>query len=183
VKEHAVKEPRILVAYHTVDGQSAKVAQRVADVLRDAGASVDVREVESAPSPDGYDAVVVGDSIHATHHSRALTRYLRDYAAVLAALPTAMFQVSLTSANPDDSHTDTAHGLVQELLDRTDFDPDVVGMFAGNLAYTRYGWLKRRVMRAVVKREGGDLDTTRDHEYTDWDAVDDFGRDVAALVE
>ena len=56
-------------------------------------------------------------------------------------------------------------------MERTGFDPDAVGLFAGALVYTQYGWLKRHLMRSIVKREGGDLDMSKDYEYTDWDAV------------
>ena len=97
-------------------------------------------------------------------------------------MPSALFQVSLTSANPDADHTATAHALVEDLLQRTGFDPDAVGLFAGALVYTQYGWLKRHVMRAIVKREGGDLDMSRDYEYTDWAAVERFAEDIDRLV-
>ena len=97
-------------------------------------------------------------------------------------MPSALFQVSLTSANPDVEHTDTAHALVEDLLKRTGFDPDAVGLFAGALVYTQYGWFKRRVMRAIVKREGGDLDMSCDYEYTDWAAVERFAEDIDHLV-
>ena len=173
----------ILIAFHTSEGQTAKIAERIALVLRAAGQSVVVHEIESAPAPADFAAVVVGDSIHAVHHSKALRSYLKDNAVELDAVPTALFQVSLTSANPDAEHTETAHGLVQELLDSTGFDPDIVAMFAGALVYTQYGWLKRHVMRAIVKREGGDTDMSKDYEYTDWSAVEAFAKDIAALVE
>src|SRR3954454_4324155 len=110
---------RILVVFHTSEGQTAKIADHIAAVLRELGDEVEVHDVAGAPAPEHYDGLVVGDSIHAVHHSRALTRYLRDHVAVLGGLPTALFQVSLTSANPDDEHAATAQGLVQELLDRT----------------------------------------------------------------
>jgi len=29
----------------------------------------------------------------------------------------------------------------------------------------------RIIMKLISKREGGNTDTTHDHEYTDWDAV------------
>jgi menaquinone-dependent protoporphyrinogen oxidase len=173
---------KILVVYHTSEGQTARVAEHVAAVLRDLGDSVEVHDVAGAPAPEHYDGVIVGDSIHAGHHSKALTRYVHDHVAVLNQAPAALFQVSLTSANADDEHSATAQRLLQDLLDRTQFDPDLVGLFAGALVYTRYGWLKRRVMRAISKREGGDTDTTRDHEYTDWQAVEQFARDVHQLV-
>jgi menaquinone-dependent protoporphyrinogen oxidase len=174
--------PRVLIAFHTQEGQTAKIAARISGVLTAAGVSVDTDAIDSAPEPAGYDLVVVGDSIHAVHHSKALRAYLRDHADALTAMPTALFQVSLTSANPDDAHTATAHGMVQELLDDTGFDPDIVAMFAGALVYTQYGWLKGRIMRAIVKREHGDTDMSRDYDYTDWDAVDAFGADLVALA-
>src|SRR5690349_18249546 len=127
----------VLVVFHTAEGQTAKIADHVAAVLRDLGDDVEVHDVAGAPAPEHYDGVVVGDSIHAVHHSKALTRYVNDHVVVLNKLPTALFQVSLTSANPDDEHTATAQELVHELLDRTGFDPDLVGLFAGALVYTR----------------------------------------------
>ena len=174
---------KILVVFHTSEGQTARIAEHVAAVLRELGDEVDVHDIAGAPAPALYDGVVVGDSIHAVHHSKALTRYLRDHAAVLKKLPAALFQVSLTSANPDAEHTATAQNLVQELVERTGFDPDLVGLFAGALVYTKYGWFKRRVMRAIVRREGGDTDMRRDYEYTDWQAVEQFSRDLHTLVQ
>ena len=175
-------EPRILIVYHSVEGQTARIAERIAEVLRGDGLSVDVRSTDTAPGPEGYDGVVLGDPVHAVHHSRPFVRYLRDHAPALDAVPTALFQVSLTSANPDEPHTVDAQKIVAELLDRTGLDADIVGMFAGRLAYTQYGWMKRHLMRSIVKREGGDLDMTRDHEYTDWAAVEEFAHHVGALV-
>ncbi|MFI5046344.1 MAG: flavodoxin domain-containing protein [Acidimicrobiia bacterium] len=174
---------RVLVAYHTIEGQAGRIARRIDDVLAADGATVDLVEVEHAPPPDAYDGVVFGDSIHVVHHSRQLSHYLRAHADAVNRLPSALFQVSMTSANPDDEHTAQALGLVHELCDKTGFDPDVVGMFAGALAYTQYGWIKKRIMRSISKKEHGETDTSRDFEYTDWAAVEQFAHDVAALVE
>ncbi len=173
----------VLVVSHTSEGQTARIADHIAAVLRALGDEVEVHDVAGAPAPEHYDGVVVGDAIHAVHHSKALTRYVTDHVAVLNKVPAALFQVSLTSANPDDEHTATAQRLVQELFDRTGFDPDLVGLFAGALVYTQYGWFKRRVVRAIARREGGDTDMTRDHEYTDWQAVEQFARDLHKLVQ
>ncbi len=100
----------------------------------------------------------------------------------LASRPTALFQVSLTSANPDAEHTATAQMLIHDLIERTGCDPDLVGLFAGALVYTRYGWMKRRIMRSIARKEGGDTDLTRDYEYTDWAAVDQFAHDKGTIV-
>ena len=97
-------------------------------------------------------------------------------------MPTGLFQVSLTSAKTDEQSTAEARGYVDKLLDKTGFDPDMVGQFAGAVVYTRYGWLKRRMMRRIMASEGSDTDTTTDYDYTDWAAVEHFADDAYAMV-
>jgi hypothetical protein len=46
--------------------------------------------------------------------------------------------------------------------------------FAGRLAYTQYGPIKRLILRLIAQREGGSTDTRRDHELTDWTDVARF---------
>lgn len=175
-------QPRILVAFHSSEGQSAKIATYVSDKLGHGGAAVDLQPVGKAPSPAGYDAVVLGDPIHMSHHSQELTEYLRQHAGALKGTPSALFQVSITSIGTDTKHVEEAQDLLRQLTDKTGFAPDVVGLFGGALAYTRYGWLKRRVVRAIAKGRGLETDTTRDHEYTDWASVDRFAAEVLALT-
>lgn len=173
---------RILVVYHSEEGQTARIAERIATVLSEHGAVVERATTEADPSPDGFDGVVAGDSIHLGRHSRSLRRWLTHHADVLDSLPTALFQVSLTSAHDDPEKTDEAHELLQRLLDGTGFDPDIVGLFAGSLAYTRYGWLKRTMMHRIAASQGDPTDTSTDHEFTDWDAVEHFANDAIALI-
>ena len=37
-------------------------------------------------------------------------------------------------------------------------------------------------MGRIVRKAGGDIDTSRDYEYTDWKDVADFGRELAAAA-
>lgn len=175
-------DPRVLLVYHTQEGQAAKVADRVASALRAGGASVEVHPAELAPSPAGFDGVILGDSIHIGRHSKELTRYAMEHADALNELPSALFQVSMTSASDDPAHTEQAAAMVQQFSEATRFDPDMVGLFAGALAYTRYGWIKRALMKQIAGRRQGATDTSRDWEYTDWEDVDAFAADVAEHV-
>lgn len=168
--------PSILVAFHSAEGQSAKIAEHIGDILQLRGASVDLVETDADPSPDRCDGVVVGDSIHIGKHSASLVHWLQGHAAALADRPTALFQVSLVSANPDAEHTAIAERLVDDLREKTGFEPDDVALFAGALAYTKYGWFTRRALRSIAAKEGGSTDTSVDHEYTDWAAVEHFAR-------
>lgn len=175
-------QSRILVVFHTSEGQTAKIAERIADRLRATGADVEVHDADRAPGPAGFDAVVLGDSIHMQHHSKAIRAYSKAHAEAIAAMPSALFQVSMTSAAHDDEHDREAHRYVAELLQEANLNPDVVGLFAGALAYTRYGWIKRRVMQKIAASEGQPTDADHDVEFTDWDDVDHFADDIAALT-
>jgi len=55
-------------------------------------------------------------------------------------------------------------------------------MFAGSLAYTKYGWVKRRMVAAVANEGGLATDTSHDREYTDWKAVARFAAEVQAVA-
>jgi menaquinone-dependent protoporphyrinogen oxidase len=177
-----VTNPRVLVAFHSSEGQTEKIAEHIGDILELQGARPDVVDADADPSPDDYDGVVVGDSIHVGHHSPSLVKWLLGHAADLDGRPTALFQVSLVSANRDADHTAAAERLVQELRDETGFAPDEVAMFAGALAYTKYGWLTRRVLRSIAAKERGSTDMSKDHEYTDWADVEHFAHDFFATL-
>ncbi|MCZ7629675.1 MAG: hypothetical protein M5U19_11755 [Microthrixaceae bacterium] len=174
--------PRILLAYHSEEGQTAKIGERIASVLAREGAAVDTVTTDTGPSPADYDGVIVGDSIHLGRHSRSLRRWLMHHAGALEQTPTALFQVSLTSAHDDPEHADEAHRLLQGLLEETGLDPDIVGLFAGAIAYTRYGWVKRHMMRRIAAEQGDPTDTSTDYEFTDWDAVEQFATDALAII-
>jgi menaquinone-dependent protoporphyrinogen oxidase len=173
---------KILVAFHSSEGQTEKIARRIAELLKTDGFDVGVFDAAAAPAPTAFDGVVLGDSIHTGRHSPELTTYLEEHAAALDAMTSALFQVSLTSANPDEEHTAVARRLVDQLLEATRFDPDLVGMFAGAVIYRQYGWVKRHLMHAIVKKEDSTTDMSRDREYTDWQSVERFTEDFAALV-
>ena len=61
-----------------------------------------------------------------------------------------------------------------DLLRDTGVRPVTTGLFAGALAYTRYGWFLRRLMRRIAATDGHSTDTTADHEFTDWATVERF---------
>lgn len=173
---------RVLLVYHSVEGQTERIAQRITEVLTESGIEVQLSQADHAPAPAGFNGVIAGGSIHAGSHSRQLIAYLTANASALNALPAALFQVSLTSADESPEKMAEAGQYVATLLEATGFDPDIVARFAGALAYTRYGYFKRKLMVKIAGRDSGDTDTSRDYEYTDWEAVEHFARDVASYV-
>ena len=51
-------ETRVLVAYATKYGATAGIAEKIGQVLQEAGLAVDVKRADQAGDPAGYQAVV-----------------------------------------------------------------------------------------------------------------------------
>ena len=171
---------KIYIPYGTTEGQTAKIAEYIADVIRGHGheaRTADIKRSEDAV-PDGCDAVIVGASIHMGKHDSHVRDFVRKNLAVLQQLPSAFFSLSLAA------HGDTAEaeGYVEEFEQDTGWRPATVALFGGALLYTEYGFFKRHVMKKIARDKPGDLgtDTSRDYVYTEWDGVSRFAEDFLA---
>jgi menaquinone-dependent protoporphyrinogen oxidase len=176
---------RVAVIYGTTEGQTAAIAERVAGALADAGHDPALLHGSHLPAGfeiGAYDGVVVGASVHVGKHQRYVTRFVRDHAAALNGMPSAFFSVSLTAAAGTDEARETARGLLETFLSETGWEPDATAVFAGALRYSEYGLLTRYAMRRIARQYGDDTDTSRDYEYTDWEAVDRFAAEFADLL-
>ena len=63
--------------------------------------------------------------------------------------------------------------------DETGWRPARVLPVAGALAYSRYNFLIRFVMKRIARKAGAPTDTSRDYEFTNWPALDTFIREGA----
>jgi menaquinone-dependent protoporphyrinogen oxidase len=165
---------RICIAYATKEGQTAKIADYIADVVRANGHQAETLDIGHAK--DGFragcDGVIVGSSIHMGKHDKHAAEYVRKNREVLEKLPSAFFSVSL-AAHGDEVE---AEGYVEEFETDTGWHPPQVALFGGALPYTRYGVLERHLMKKIAGDKPGNLgtDTSRDYVYTEWDGVRRF---------
>jgi menaquinone-dependent protoporphyrinogen oxidase len=167
----------ILVAYATTEGQTAKIATFIAERLRIRGHRVELVDVATpaAQAATGlYQAALIGGSVHQHKHQEALVHFAKSNQAWLAAMPVALFSVSLAAALDDMDGRLEARRLLDGFVAETGLRPWVVRCVAGALKYTQYDYFKRLVMRLIAKQRGGSTDTSQDHEYTDWDDVEAF---------
>jgi menaquinone-dependent protoporphyrinogen oxidase len=165
---------KILIGYGTTEGQTARIADRISEVIRSHGIEAQARDLKQSKDVglDGYDAVIVGGSIHMGKHEDHVVDFVRKNRLKLEGLPSAFFSVSLAA------HGDTANAeaYVANFEQETGWHPAQVGFFAGALLYRQYGFIKRLMMKKIVSDKPGGLstDTSCDHVYTDWDEVKRF---------
>lgn len=168
---------KILIGYGTTEGQTARIAEYIADVIRGQGHEAQVLDLKRSKDVplDGTDAVVIGGSIHMGKHEESVGDFVRKNRGALERLPSAFFSVSL-AAHGD---MENARAYVENFEQQTGWRPIQVGYFGGALLYRQYGLIKRLMMKKIVRDKPGNLslDTSRDHEYTEWDDVRRFAED------
>ena len=69
--------------------------------------------------------------------------------------------------------------IVATFVRKTGWQPDRTELVAGALTYSKYNFVIRFVMRRIAAAAGGDVDTSRDYEYTDWNALDRFAAEIS----
>ena len=164
----------VLVVYATHDGQTRKIAERMATVLRIHRHVVELLDASVSREVDlsRFDAVFIGSPVRAQGYLRAVVRFVRSHRTELERMPTLFFSVGLAVVGKSGKGQAQTMEIVRKLVADTGWRPARVELIAGALPYTRYNFLVRFVMRRIVSKEGGDTDTSRDYEYTDWAAVD-----------
>ncbi|WP_254531944.1 flavodoxin domain-containing protein [Natrinema gelatinilyticum] len=174
-----------LVVFGTGTGQTASVAESIGTVIADRGHDVTTRRVEtvSETAVGDFDAVLVGSPVIDRAHLPAVIAFVERNREVLTARPTAFFQLSFAAAIPFRWAREGAAEWVDALVDRTGWQPDRIGSFAGAIKYTQYDPATRLFFKLFAALTTGDTDTSRDYEYTNWDDVEAFAADFARFVE
>jgi menaquinone-dependent protoporphyrinogen oxidase len=175
---------KILVAFATSEGQTARVASGIGERLAALGHEVVEVDLEkSVPDPAGFDGVVVGGSVHAGHFQHELRCYVAAYAPRLNQMPSWFFGVSLSEGIGKGAFThENAVKQIETFLGEFSWRPSEAFSVGGALMYREYSWPKRMLMKQIVSKNGGQTDTSRDWEFTDWDAVKAFAGRVSAGV-
>lgn len=186
----------LAVLYATREGQTRRIAEHIAATLRKRQFMVDVLEVGRDLPADfdlaRYGAAVLAASVHFGKHERAMIEFVKTHRRELERLPSAFFSVSLSEAGAEDaSATDrrrkraaaNVKAMIGEFVRETGWSPPHMHPVAGALLYRQYGLIVRLAMCLIAKLTGATTDTSRDHEYTDWQALDRFADEIAADVD
>jgi menaquinone-dependent protoporphyrinogen oxidase len=170
----------VLIVYGTSYGQTAKIVERIADRLKAAGHCPTLWRGDSIPkgtAVTGFEAFLVAGSVLYGRHQRYLRDFVRQNRSVLNTRPSAFVSVSGALIGPWGPGQNEARKYLAQFLEETCWMPRLSRSFPGGLPYTRYHLITRLVMKWISRRTGRPTDTTRDWDFTDWDAVDRFAMD------
>ena len=147
---------QVLVAYASKYGATAEIAERIGQVLRQAGLSVDVLPAERVGSVQAYKAVVLGSAVYIGQWQKRAARFLRENEKALAERPLWLFSSGPTGEGD-------AAALVQgwrfpkalqPIADR--IRPRDIAVFHGALDSQKLGPIEKWMIQNV-KAELGDF--------------------------
>jgi len=169
---------KTLVLYSSVDGQTLKIINRIKQPLT---GEVIVLNIDDNPSIDFalYQKVLIGASIRYGNFRPNIIKFVNQHKTQLDTVCNAFFVVCLTARKPEKAVPEN-NAYMKKFDQLSQWQPQLKGVFAGALLYSRYNWWQTLLIQLIMKMTGGSTDKTQDLELTDWEKVDSFAQDFAA---
>lgn len=175
----------IRLFFATHDGQSGRIAGRLAKTLTASGAQVQLADLGlGLPAPEEIataPVVAVVGAVRYGHHLKPADDLLALCARTGRSGKLAVASVNLTARKEGRDSLET-NPYLRKWLERHRLAPELATAFAGKLDYPRYSWLDRQMIRLIMTITKGPTDPAATIEFTDWDKVDAFARRVGDLA-
>jgi menaquinone-dependent protoporphyrinogen oxidase len=173
---------KTLLLYSTNYGLSKKICETIQASLAKRGEGAEVVPlVGHTVDPKVYDAIVIGASIRHGKHSPAVLEFIRANQPLLESKPGALFSVNLVARKPL-KNTPQTNPYLKRLVAQSPWKPQLLGVFAGELDYSRYGPVDKHMMRFVMWINKGPTDFATKVQFTNWEEVERFAGQVAQLA-
>lgn len=173
-----------LVLYATREGQTRKIAEHVGAKLREHGLEVDVLDAATLPKDFDlarYGGAILGASVHYGKHESEMIEFAKSHRAELERMRAAFLSVSGAEGGAEDLSAPpearersarTVREMIDAFIKETGWTPAHVFPVGGALMYLEYNPLIRLMIRVIARLSKTPLDTSRNTEYTDWNALD-----------
>ena len=172
----------ILILYSTVDGHTRQICERLREVVEQDDHRATVIPVDEAPLGElaSFDKIVIGASIRYGKHQPVVAEFINANQPVLESRPSAFFTVNAVARKPEKRRPET-NPYLQKFLKQIRWKPAHLGVFAGKIDYSKYGFVDKTMIRFIMWITKGPTDPDAVVEFTDWDDVAEFGRLISRM--
>jgi menaquinone-dependent protoporphyrinogen oxidase len=162
---------RVLIAYASMCGSTAEIAQQTGRVLEEAGAEVHVCDVSEVTSLEGYTAVVLGTAIRLGKPVKSMRAFLRTHGQEVAGLPAAVFSVGSSAKEKTPAAICEAARAVAPVVAAV--HPISIALFAGKVDHEQLAlpW------RALAEHSDAHSRLS-EGDWRDWNAITSWARDL-----
>jgi menaquinone-dependent protoporphyrinogen oxidase len=164
-----------LLTYSTVDGQTELICRKIAGYYN--VEDIDVLPISTSINLNNYKAVVIGASIRYGKYRNEIYDFIESNLDSLNNLDNAFFSVNVVARKPEKS-TPKTNPYVIKFLNKIDWKPKIIGVFAGKIDYPKYKLIDKYAIKFIMWITKGPTDTSKTYEFTDWKAVEDFATNL-----
>ncbi len=170
----------VLILYSTTDGHTVTICKRLQEVIGHHDHDVTLLPLKDNPAIDltPYDKVILGASIRYGKHQPEVFEFISKQQAALDSRDNAFFTVNIVARKPEKNRPDT-NPYMKKFLQQIDWQPKHLEVFAGRLDFPRYKWSDRMMIRFIMWMTKGPTAPDTVIEYTNWEAVEQFGNRLA----
>jgi menaquinone-dependent protoporphyrinogen oxidase len=150
---------KFLVAYGTMAGSTAEVAQAIAEEMRSGGLLVDLKPVEEVKDISGYQGLVLGTAVRAFRILGKTKRFLRKHRKVMQSIPVAYFLVCLTMSEETPENIERATSFAKPMIKIK--EPVSLGLFGGALIHENLKDIFGKALKSVPEQDNRDWNKIR----------------------
>ena len=174
---------KILLIYSTTDGHTREICERIQAVVEQEGHELVLISIDDADRIDiaTFDKVVLGASIRYGKHAKSVYQFVNTKRSLLEMRPNAFFSVNVVARKPGKNQPAT-NPYLQKFLRQITWQPDELAVFAGKIDYPRYSFWDRQIIRLIMWITKGPTDPDAVVDFTDWDQVEAFGRQISRFA-
>lgn len=175
----------ILVLYASKFGQTQKISNFICDEILKLGHTATLLSIDDAfrsPIYNDYDSVIIGAPLYGGRFPNAIKKWIKTHRNDLYKRDCAFFAVCLSVLEKDKKTQIELKSRLMRFFDICQWSPQRWQIFAGALNYSKYNFFYKFLLKRILKEKGGDTDSSKDYDYTDWPAVSffvsEFVRDI-----
>jgi menaquinone-dependent protoporphyrinogen oxidase len=160
---------RILVTYATRAGSTGEVASAIGETLAGRGFLVEVKPIKAKPSPEGYQAVLVGSAVRMGQWLPEAVDFLKTNQSIFNSLPVGLFTVHMNNLGEADASRTQRHAYLGGVRPFVKTADEV--FFAGKMDMSKLSFLDRTIARMVG---------SKDEDARDWNKIRVWAQTVFA---
>ncbi len=167
---------KVLIVFATRYGHARKLARFVAERLSRSGHDVRVHDAAERPwpAPAAFGAALLVGALHMVRLPAPLRRFARANRDTLNRMPAALICISLSAAGEDSRDRSGLAQAVGRFAFRTGWRPRDVHHAAGDMRFSAYDPLTRRIIAWIARRRGHPVKSGQDYDLTDYASLAAF---------
>ena len=165
---------QVLVAYATKYGATAEIAEKIGQVLRQAGLRADVLPADRVSDLTPYKAVVLGSAVYIGKWRKEAVKFLKANETVLAGKSVWLFSSGPTGQGDPVELTQGWRfpGKLQPVADR--IGPHDIAVFHGTVDVNKLSFIEKWMLKNVKAPIG---------DFRDWEAITSWATAIADVLK